>query len=104
MGVNLSLEPMDNTKFGIDYYMFSQTEKDSTNVVGMNGSALSAAAAYDATKDALGTEIDVWASHKYDTGLETYLRYSMFTPGDEFKAANIEETYSMIFAEAKMTF
>ncbi|MCB0356887.1 MAG: alginate export family protein [Bdellovibrionales bacterium] len=101
LGVNVSLMPMDNTKVGVDYYMFSQTEKDGTITTGANGAAF---ATSDATKDALGDEIDLWASHKYDNGLETYLRYSMFNPGDNFKAATLEDTYSMIFLEAKMNF
>ena len=103
MGVNVSLEPMDNTKVGVDYYMFSQTEKDQVGAMtGANGAAFAAAA--DTTKDALGTEIDLWASHKYDNGLETYARYSMFTPGDEYKSAGKEDAFTMIFLEAKMTF
>lgn len=108
MGVNVSLMPMDNTTVGLDYYMFSQTEKDQAAVgganvnVGRNGTAFSNA--NDATKDDLGTEMDLYATHKYDNGLEMTARYSMFTPGDAYKAQNIEETYSLVFLEAKMNF
>lgn len=103
IGVLLSLKPMENTTVGVDYYMFTQTEKDGASIFGaQNGTGL--AAAGDVTEDDLGTEIDLWATHKYDNGLEMKARYSMFTPGDEFKAAGLEDMYSMIFVEAKTTF
>jgi hypothetical protein len=102
MGVNLSMKPMDNTTVGLDYYMFSQTEKDQAGAVtGINGGAFAAAA--NATEDALGTEMDLWASHKYENGLEMTARYSMFTPGDEYKPGQ-EDAYSLIFVEGKLTF
>ena len=102
VGVNLSMVPMENTRVGIDYYMFSQTEKDGTSVGNINGNYF-ATNANNAAEDELGSELDVWASHKYENGLETYVRYSMFTPGAEFKNL-AEDTYSLVFVEAKMNF
>ncbi len=101
MGVNLSAKPMDNTTVGFDYYMFSQTEKDGGNNTGTNGGAFASA---DVAEDELGTEMDLWAAHKYDNGLEMMARYSMFTPGAEYEAAGLEDSYTSIFVEAKMSF
>ncbi len=104
MGVNLSVKPMENTTVGVDYYMFTRTEKkDNTVNLGRNANGFAGVGILVADEDDLGTEIDVWASHKYDNGLEIKARYSMFTPGDAFKGS-AEDTYSLAFLEAKATF
>lgn len=102
MGVNLSVKPMENTTVGVDYYIFSRTEKKD-NTVNLGRNANGFAGVLVADEDDLGTEIDVWASHKYDNGLEIKARYSMFTAGDAYKGS-AEDTYSLAFLEAKATF
>mgnify|MGYP002623992675 CR=1 FL=1 len=114
MQAGVSLAPMDSMTVGLNYIMFSQTEKAGGVIHGANGSAFGTVAAAGgthtelATEDDLGTEIDLWATKKYDNGFEITARYSMFTPGDEFKTANPattqEDSYNQIELEARMTF
>mgnify|MGYP001477033961 CR=1 FL=1 len=61
--VGWHLEPMADYTAGLDYFQFSQTEDN-----GGEGD--------------LGTELDLYASRKYDNGLMMTARLGMFTPGD----------------------
>lgn len=96
-------KPMDSTEVGLNYWMFSQTEKNGGIVNGVNGSSFGTVAT-DKTK--LGDEIDLWASHKYDNGLTTILRLGMFTPGDAFKelATKQDKSVTEVFVEGRFAF
>ena len=98
-GLRLSIAPMDDMTVGLDYYMFSQTEKTGSNTGNFGGTAGATAA----QEDSLGSEIDLWVGKKYEGGLEVYARYSQFTPGDEYKNSS-EDTWTQMFLETKMTF
>ncbi|MBX3021470.1 MAG: alginate export family protein [Bdellovibrionales bacterium] len=95
-------KPADNTEVGLNYWMFSKTEKTSGATAGLNQGFTAEAA--DKTK--LGDEIDLWASHKYDSGLTTTLRLGMFMPGDVYKdaATKQDKTVTEVFLEGRYSF
>ena len=105
MSVGYSLMPMDQMDIGLQYHMFTRTEKTSGNNAGINGPT-SLATATDTTKDDLGSEVDLVATKKYDSGFAIQARYGMFMPGKAFKLNNggKDDTISQLFVEAKMNF
>lgn len=115
------LMPTDTLKVGIDYIMFSRTEKTDDVNLGRLGSRLGRAssgltARNGATNlrdlsDRLGDEIDLIAEKSYDNGLTIVGRAGMFMPGDFFKATSAagttvvaDKTYTQFFLEARMNF
>jgi hypothetical protein len=76
----IALEPMEMTKVGVDYYMFTKSEKADTTV----GTANAGVQTTLATKDDLGSEIDIWATKALSNGAELNARIGMFSAGDAF--------------------
>lgn len=103
MRFGLGMQPADDITVGFEYLMFTQTEKKD-NVYGGTIGGAAGATAGDATEDDIGSEWDVWVTKKYTNNFNISARYGMFSPGDEFKAANQEDAYSQIYVESKLTF
>src|SRR5690606_34399602 len=96
MRVGAAFQPSDDVTVGLEYFMFSQTEKEGgTNGAGLAGDA-------DANEDELGNEIDLVVTKKYSNNFSTMLRYGIFQPGDEF-GANADD-HSQLYLEGKLTF
>lgn len=98
----------DKTSFGLQYSMFSLTEENDAQgfTAGRNGGAL--AAAGQSTDSKLGDEIDLWATHSYDSNLSTTLRLGYFMPGDRFEpaapAAKSTDAIMHVMVEGKASF
>lgn len=100
--VGWDFKPSDATEVGLAYWMLSQTEADSGATAGIHGAGLPAE---QADKDDLGSEIDLWATHKYDGGLSTTLRLGYYTPGDVYTANNGPDDNIMhVMLEGKWNF
>lgn len=96
----IALEPVEMTKVGVDYYMFTRTEKgDNTygqaGAAGGYGSIIAAGATND---DEIGSEIDVWATKMLSNGTELNARIGMFQAGDAFGAAKEDVTQASLGA------
>ncbi|MCA9780720.1 MAG: alginate export family protein [Candidatus Eremiobacteraeota bacterium] len=106
MNVGFSMNPTDDINVAVDYYMFTQTEKDGVNssrIASLDSATTPANG--DATKDDLGTELDVTVTKKYTNNFNISGSYRMFTPGDEWKAnMGLEDTYSQLYFVSKLTF
>lgn len=100
MAVGYTVQPADATTVGLHYHMFKKTEKASGYNTGLHGSKITA---NDTTKDDLGSEIDLVATHAYDNGMMITGRLGMFMPGDALKPTH-NDTYTAAFLEAKMNF
>jgi len=85
--VGVALEPVEMTKVGVDYYMFTKTEKTDAIVGTSNAGLLTNTGTTD---DDLGSEIDVWATRALSNGAELNARIGMFQAGDAF-GANAED-------------
>lgn len=115
MQLRYTMDIMDDLSFAAQYLIFSQTVKEGSVTAGANGGSF-ARRVYndptgstnpsltDATKDALGTELDLAVAKKYEGGLVITARAGMFSPGDEYKAAKNTDTYTQFFLEGKMNF
>lgn len=93
--VGYTLMPMDTLEVGLHYHMFSATEKNDNTDYSGNGYTRTAG------EDALGSEIDLVATKKYDGGFELSTRLGMFTPGDGFAG---EDTITELFLQGRMMF
>lgn len=105
--IGYSLMPMDQMEIGLEYHVFTRTEKTSGNTAGINGTGITGlTTATDTTKNDLGSEIDLVATKKYDAGFQIQARYGMFMPGKAIKLNNGDKdnTISEFFVEAKMNF
>ncbi|MEO0336618.1 MAG: alginate export family protein, partial [Pseudomonadota bacterium] len=117
-----TMEPMSDLFFGVHYHAFSRTTADDSvqfqgvntgfNGVG-NGSLLSGgySAAADTEEELeIGQEIDVIITQKYDGGFALTGQAGVFLPGAHLKNAEatvdepIEEAYSLLMIEGRMTF
>jgi len=96
--VGLSMDASDAIKVGADYLIFTATEKADGNV--SNGQAALTLA--DASKDDLGTELDVWVTKTYSSNFSINARYGMFTPGDRLAADGDNNT--LMYLEGNLTF
>ncbi len=106
ISLGYTLEPMEDTMVGIHYHMFSRTETATGTTAGANGGSLNLGANNN-TKDKIGDEIDLTATHNYGDGFSVTTRAGMFMPGDYLKDAatiNKGDTYTQVFVEAKMMF
>ncbi len=107
MQLGWTMKPQDKTEVGLQYTMFSRTEASATSqtfVAGKYGAGLGGAGN---TKDKLGDEIDLWATHSYTDSLATTFRVGYFMPGDHFTDAttnNDEDKILHIMIEGKATF
>jgi len=93
-----SIEPIENFTVGLDYHIFTATEAGgettlagyTTDLAGFGpiaGINSSAASAVNTADDDIGSEIDLYATHKYDNGLTLTARYGLFMVGDRIKNA-----------------
>lgn len=87
MKFGVSLEPMEMTKVGVDYYMFQKTEENDS-VYDTSHTAITAVGTASGTD--VGTEIDVWATKALSNGAELNARVGMFT-ADNALGANAED-------------
>ena len=97
--VGYTMKTSDATEYGLHYTMFNRTEKtDNFANNNMNYTV-------DNTKDDLGSEIDLYATHKYDAGLDIITRLGMFSPGDALKDSNNQkEDHLQFFVQARWKF
>jgi hypothetical protein len=111
LAINLGLEPMENTKVGVDYYMFSRTKTEANSAVytetyasSNTNNTLGTHSA--ANKDSnIGTEIDVYATHTYDNGLMLTGRYGQFQAGDYLKNGGLSiDDARQFMLEARVQF
>ncbi len=113
--VGFSMAPMDDLTVMAEYFMFSQTEKkDSSYTTAGRSIVYTSGQTVDGrltgtsveTEDDLGTELDLVVNKKYNNNFNISARYSMFTPGDEFEknATKLEDTYTQLYLEGKMSF
>lgn len=72
--VGASVEPMEMTKVGVDYYMFQKTEENDS----VYDTSHTAITAVTASGTDVGTEIDVWATKALSNGAELNARIGMF--------------------------
>jgi hypothetical protein len=95
------------TDVGLQYSMFSKTEKDSAIGTGTYGHNLATGTAA-VNKAKIGDEIDLWAEHRYDGGLSMLARVSMFMPGDVLKDSSFtpkkSDTITQVFVQGRLTF
>ncbi len=81
--VGVALEPMEMTKVGVDYYMFTKSEENDS-VYDNNHEAITAVGA--SSGEDVGTEIDVWATKMLSNGAELNARIGIFTADDALGA------------------
>lgn len=99
-----AIKPMDNTEVGVEYLMFSRTEKTGGITNGFaytTGSNLAGT-----TSTALGNEIDLWARHNYDNGFNIGANIGMFTAGSALKnaTAKYDKNMMQVMVEGGFTF
>lgn len=86
MAIGWTGKPSDSTTVGVSYHKFERTESSATAAQynpGTNGGSLPMGGAAN-TKDDLGSEIDIHATHTYGNGLATHAIVGYFMPGDYF--------------------
>lgn len=93
-----SMDPMENLTVGLKYHMFTATEKEGTTT--FLGAA--SGAAVDTSEDDIGSEIDLYAVHKYDGGFQIEARYGLFMTGERFGPE--EEDFQQFFIQGTMSF
>lgn len=107
MRFGATMQPMDDVNVGAEYFMFTQTEKK--DVVTSDNAAFNKAFDANNTEDDIGTELDIWATKKYTNNFNITARYGMFMPGDRYKTSGpaggkLDDTYSQVYVESKLTF
>ncbi len=107
LSAKVSMEPLENFTIGAQYHIFTATEKEGYTDISsfssgnggfrginssLNGISTATggavqAGAVNAIDDDIGSEIDLYATHKYDNGLSLTARYGLFMVGDRVKNA-----------------
>lgn len=77
--LGLEAQPSEDLSVGLAYYDFTSTEKGA----GTTGSGYTVG---DATKDDVGSEINVWVKKSYSNNFSIKARYGIFDPGDRIGA------------------
>ena len=105
-------KPTDATDVGLTYNMFSKTQSADginagyygTNLFATNGTAVNCTGSN--CHSAIGDEIDVWAEHRYDTGLSMMARVGYFMPGSQLKdpVYNRSSSITQVMVQGKFTF
>lgn len=96
-GLDVSLEPMENTTVGLEYTSYSRSsdKAEVANAMGAAGAQHLADTASDFTNPntakGLGSEFSLLAGHKYSEAFNIDFRYSMWTFGDYFKKTDQTE-------------
>jgi hypothetical protein len=86
----VALEPMEMTKVGVDYYMFTKTEKNDFIYNDAHTNALGGIT--NTADDDVGSEIDVWATKALSNGAELNGRIGMFNAGKAWGTTNEDVT------------
>jgi hypothetical protein len=102
--VGWTVKPTDMTDVGLQYLMFTKTKNDDNVNPGMYGGNL-----FGATKSGeknIGSEVDLWAEHKYSSAFSTIARLGYFMPGAALKDDTIKkgDSITQVFVQGKMTF
>ena len=109
-GASIDANPSDATKVGLAYLKFSKTEDGSDVVAGPNGRYLfytsSTVLANSTAHNDIGGEIDLYAEHSYDSGLNMITRFGYFMPGGALDNSTIQrgEGVWQAMVQGKMTF
>lgn len=103
INLGFTAQPMDQLEVGLHYWKFDMSEANATPTAGLNGGDFVNGGSASTSK-ALGQEIDLAATKKYDGGLAMTAWAGMFMPGTFFKDNSQKDTYTQIFLEGKMTF
>jgi hypothetical protein len=96
--IGANMKPTDDISVGVEYLMFTKTEKDD-DVNAEDG--VTAVAAVDGEDD-IGTELDLSVTKTYSSNFSTTASYRMFTPGDAIAADGDDRT--QIYIEGKLKF
>ncbi len=112
IAINANIEPTETLKVGVDYLMFSRTRTnansfayDETYASTTTASNALGSAGANNDKAAIGTEIDVYATQKYDNGMELTARFGQFQAGDFLKNNNVTvEDARQFMLEGRMMF
>lgn len=104
-----SFEPMENLTVGAQYHMFTATEGEGeTSLFGRTNinTAVDVLTSNVTDEDDIGSEIDVYATHKYENGLSLTARYGLFMAGDRLEEfyANGAEDHQTFFLEGTFSF
>jgi hypothetical protein len=111
--VQATMDLTENSMIGLNYIMFSRSSDKDTASLETYSSAgtgtLGSLTATDATANTdktIGSEIDVYLTHKYDNGLELTARYGMFSAGEYLKKSirNDLKSVTQMMLEARATF
>jgi len=116
ISVAWSLKPTDNLDAGVGYHMFSKTNSEDFVRPGMYGTKLFTGAQTLTTGSTassnIGSEIDLWAEHRYQGGLSMLASVGEFMPGSDTKnrsnygaggPAN-SDTVTQFMVQGKLTF
>lgn len=103
INAGFTMQPMDQLEVGVHYWKFDMSEANATPTGGLNGNGFVGGGSASTSK-ALGQEIDLAATKKYDGGLAMTAWAGMFMPGTFFKDNNQKDTYTQFFLEGKLTF
>jgi hypothetical protein len=115
MKAGYTFSPLDQVDVGLHYWKFQRTESAigaDRFTAGNNGTAYTTAAASLSGSDDIGSEIDLAATKKYDSGFSVTATLGMFMPGAYLKdEGNLavapvkqSDTFNQLFVEGKMTF
>jgi len=101
-----TVKPMDTTTVGLAYHKFTKTNSEDRVNAGVYGAALFPAGANTATNSSIGSEIDLWAEHKYEGGLSMMANIGMFSPDSALKDTTINKTSTItqVTVAGKFTF
>lgn len=102
INLKYTMKPSADCDFGIAYHMFTKV-KDDKNIT-INGTSRSTELASTNSKSDIGSEIDVWMKHSYDSGMFVYAELGSFAPGDAYKLAGNEESITRLYFEAGFDF
>ena len=117
--IGVSLEPMEELVFGVDYFVFSTSEEGDDfhsldrSMAAFSSESLGASNGFSRywnkssdEREELGSELDVWVSKKYGTHLSMSLKYGLFTPGDYFSKSDGTgyDSYSRFFIQTSLAF
>ena len=101
ISLGYEMKPTAASVLGLSYHQFSRSSSDHgvTLFSGQNSNDITTTAVTD---DDIGSEINLWYSHNYDSGLKLNAELGQFMPGDAWGAN--DETISYLFVGAGIDF
>lgn len=96
--LGFTLDPRENTTVGFDMYTFTATEENDV----VNATDGTTAVASVAAQDDVGSEMDIYVTHRYSSNFAITARYGTFAPGDKIGPDGDDMTVT--YVEANMTF